>query len=106
MEHSIRHNLDKDKARKALHKAFDSYRERFAKYSPTADWQSEDRAKIGFSAKGITLDGVVELTDEEVIMELKVPFLLKPFRGKAVTIIDEEINKWIGKAKRGELDDA
>lgn len=106
MKHAIKHDLDRETARKALRKAFDSYRERFAKYNPTAEWQSEDKANIGFTAKGITLEGAVEVAEDSVLLELDVPFFLKPFKGKALGIIEEEINNWIARAKAGELDDA
>ena len=36
-------------------------------------------------------------------MELDVPFLLKPFKGKALGVIEEEIKKWMAKAEAGEL---
>jgi hypothetical protein len=106
MKHAIKHDLQRETARKALRKAFESYKERFAKYDPNADWVTDDKANIGFSAKGMTLNGTVELTDNEVLMELDVPFLLKPFKGKALGIIEEEIQKWVKKAKNGELYDA
>jgi hypothetical protein len=106
MKHAIKHDLERETARKALRKAFESYKERFAKYDPTADWVNDDKANIGFSAKGMKLDGTVELTDDAVLMELDVPFILKPFKGKALGIIEEEIQKWVQKAKEGELDDA
>lgn len=104
MKHSIHHGLNKDLARKATHKAFESYKQRFAKYDPTVDWSTEDRANVSFSAKGVTLEGNIEITDSDVNLELNVPFILKPFKKKAVGVIEDEIQKWVKKAERGELD--
>ena len=103
-KHIIRHDLDVETAKKATQKAFAGYKQRFADYNPTADWVSENRAEIGFSAKGIKLDGAVELHPKEIHLELDVPFLFKPFRKKAMSIIEEEINDWVARAKAGELD--
>ena len=84
-------------------KAWESYRERFSKYSPTIDWQTDTKAKVGFKAKGIQLDGVLELMEGRIEMDLDVPFLLKPFRKVALEVIENEIKKWVQKAKAGEL---
>lgn len=100
----IKHDLDVATAKKATEKAFAGYKERFAEYNPTADWVTDTRAEIGFSAKGMKLDGAVELHPGEIHLELDVPFLLKPFRKKALSVIEEQINMWVQKAKDGELD--
>lgn len=104
MRDKFEHGLPKDKAKQATQKAFDAYKERFSKYNPTAEWVSDDEAEVSFSAKGMTLDGRLRLTDEVIEMEMDVPFLLKPFKNKALDVIEDEINKWVEKAKRGELE--
>jgi hypothetical protein len=104
MKHKIHHGLDHDVARQAIRKAFESYEKRFSQYDPQANWVSDDEATVSFSAKGITLNGAVEVTDEDVIIDMDVPFILKPFKKKAVGVIDEEIHAWVDKARRGELE--
>ena len=59
---------------------------------------NDDKAEISFSVKGMTLKGGVEVKDNSIDMDLEVPFMLKPFQGKAVSVIEGEIKKWIGKA--------
>lgn len=105
MEKKFPHDLSKDQAKKVAQKAFDAYMERFSDYNPETNWVSDDEAEVSFSAKGVTLEGRFELTDDEIVMRMDVPFLLKPFKGKAVSVVEDEIDKWIAKAKRGELDD-
>lgn len=102
--HVIKHDLDVATAKKATEKAFAGYKERFADYNPTADWVADNRAEIGFSAKGVKLDGAVEIHPGEIHLELDVPLLFRPFRKKALAIIEEQIQLWVGKAKNGELD--
>lgn len=103
MEHRIAHSLDQELIRKVARKAVESYAQRFAEYSPQATWETDDRAKISFSAKGITLDGSITLEPKSVLLNLNVPFLLKPFAGKATGVIEEQVKHWIEVAKRGEL---
>ena len=104
MKHKVHHGLSKDLARKATRKAFDAYKERFDKYNPDAEWLSDDEAKVSFSAKGVTLEGNVRIEPEDVELQLDVPFLLKPFKSKALAVIEDEITKWVEKARNGELD--
>ena len=66
MKHSIKHSLSDELAKKATSKAFESYRERFAEYNPVVDWIRDDRADISFKAKGIKLDGNVQLKPGEI----------------------------------------
>ena len=101
MKHSVTHGLGKDLACKVAKAACESYATRFQEYNPTTEWTSEDNAKIGFSAKGITLGGQVTVNDQTIDLELDVPFLLRPLKGKAVSVIEESINEWIEKAKQG-----
>lgn len=103
MKHSVPHDLDPETARRVAEKAWASYQQRFSEYSPTINWTSQQRAEVGFSAKGINLKGALELKPGEIELDLDVPFLLRPFKGKAISVIEEEIKKWIGVAKNGQL---
>lgn len=103
MKHSVPHDLGKEAAKRAAIAAFDAYKARYAKYNPTATWTTDDRADISFTAKGITLKGVLEVQPKSIDMDLDVPFLLRPFKDRAMSTINQEITQWIGKAKRGEI---
>lgn len=103
MKHKIHHGLEKDLARKATEKAIETYQARFEQYNPQALWETEDKCNVSFSAKGIKLEGVLEIESENVVLDLEVPFLLRPFRSRAITIIEEEIRDWVAKAKKGEI---
>jgi hypothetical protein len=103
MKHRVPHDLGQEKARKVTEAAWKSYSERFAKYSPTCSWVTDNKANIGFTAKGITLKGTIEVLDVGIDLELEVPFLLRPFKGTAISVIEEEIQKWIQKCKAGEI---
>lgn len=103
MKHCVPHDLGKETAKKAVLAAFASYAERFSKYQPTANWVSEDVAKVSFSAKGMTLNGAIEVRPTSVDIDVDIPFLLRPFKDKALGAIEREITRWVDKAKRGEI---
>jgi hypothetical protein len=103
MKHAVPHDLGQDLAKKVAEAAFASYAKKFAKYNPTANWISPNRANISFGVKGMTLNGSLEVTASTIEMDLDVPFLLKPFKGTAISVIEGEIREWIKKAKAGEI---
>jgi Putative polyhydroxyalkanoic acid system protein (PHA_gran_rgn) len=103
MKHSVSHDLGKDMAKKATLAAFAAYRERFAKFNPTADWKTDDHADISFAAKGITLKGSLDVRPTSIDIDIDVPFLLRPFKSVAEDAIEREISQWVEKAKRGEI---
>jgi hypothetical protein len=104
MKHYIPHDLTMELCKKATVAAFAAYAERFAEYRPTAKWTTETHADISFTVKGFTLNGSFDLEASRIGLELEVPFLLRPFRSKALEVIENEIKTWIQKARNGELD--
>jgi hypothetical protein len=103
MKHSVPHELGQEKARKVAEAAFASYKQKLAKYDPQARWVSDTKAEISFSVKGMALNGTLGVTDRTIDMELQVPFLLRPFQGTALGVIEKEISAWIAKAQAGEI---
>ncbi|MBK7580703.1 MAG: polyhydroxyalkanoic acid system family protein [Myxococcales bacterium] len=103
MKHVVPHGLGFDTAKKVAEAALVSYKERFAQYNPNGRWLTEKKAEITFRVKGISLAGALEVNERDIQMDLEVPFMLRPFKGKAIGLIEEEIKKWIEKAKRGEI---
>jgi hypothetical protein len=103
MKHVVRHDLGQERARKVAHAALNAYSEKFAKYSPKVNWTSENNAQISFNVKGFNLSGALEVLDRSIEMDLDVPLMLRPFKGQALRVIEEEINDWIGKAKNGQV---
>ena len=104
MKHSVSHSLGLEKARKVAKAALDSYAQKFSEYNPVTKWKSEDKAEIGFTVKGMSLSGAVQVAERAIDLDLDVPFMLKPFKGKAIAVIEGEIKKWIAKAEKGEIE--
>ena len=103
MKHTVSHTLGVEMARKVVQAALDSYAQRFSDYHPTTHWKNDDAADIGFTVKGMHLKGTVMVAESAIDLDLDVPFLLKPFKGKAISVIEGEIRQWIKKAEKGEI---
>lgn len=103
MKHSVTHDLSFDLAKKAATKALETYQARFSDYSPTISWQGERRAEVSFAVKGMTLKGGFDILDDRIDIEMEVPMLLRPFRQKALAVVEGEIIKWVAKARGGEI---
>lgn len=103
MKHDISHDLDLATAKKVTDRAFEEYSKRLPEYHPTLSWANDRKADISFSAMGKKLTGAMHVSEGTITMELDVPFLLRPFQGKAVEIIDREVKVWIDKAHKGQL---
>ena len=99
MKHSVPHDLGQERAKKATESALSTYAEKFAKYSPKTSWTSPTHATISFSVKGMNLSGSVDVKDKTIDLELDVPFLLRPFQGQAISVIEGEIKAWLAKEK-------
>jgi len=95
MHLDVPHQLDDAAAKAAVAKAFDHYKQKYAQYKPRLTWKDEHRAEVAFTAKGITLHGQLALHPGKIVLEAKVPLLLKPFTKKAVAAIEGEITKWL-----------
>jgi hypothetical protein len=103
MKHAVPHDLGPERAKKVAEAALSSYEKKFAKYQPQARWTSDTRANISFTVKGMSLNGALEVRSNAIEMDLDVPFLLRPFQGTAIGVIEGEIKEWIAKAKAGEI---
>src|SRR6266478_2884589 len=99
MKHTVPHDLGQERAKKATESALTTYAEKFAKYNPKTSWTSPNHATISFSVKGMSLSGSVDVKDKTIDLELDVPFLLRPFQGQAISVIDGEIKAWLAKEK-------
>src|SRR4051812_49356069 len=102
MKHTIPHSLDPKVALKVAEHAFNSYVERFKENSPSVRWKG-NTADLTFNAKGVTLTGSFAVLPRAFEVDLTVPLVLRLFQGQAVKVIEEEVQRWVQKAKEGAL---
>lgn len=103
MKHSISHPLSPEMAKAAVNAAIQEYTRRFADYHPRANWVNENCARVEFSAKGIRLQGDLIVQPKTIVIDMDVPFLLRPFQSSAVDVIEGEVQKWVAKVQTGSL---
>lgn len=103
IDHTVPHDVGRDLAKKATVAAMDSYSTKYGVYSPKTTWTGDWTATVAFHVKGISLDGKIEVRDKEIALSMDVPFLLRPFKARALEIIEREIGAWMNRAKAGEF---
>jgi hypothetical protein len=99
VEHEIRHDLEPAQAQRVAKQAVDSYATRFAKYHPEVQWLSDSQADVVFTVKGMRLSGGLKVERDRIRLSLDVPFVLRPFKGRAFAVIEREVQGWLAKAK-------
>jgi hypothetical protein len=106
MQHIIEHDLSPELAKKAANKAAEHYTAKWAKYDAKTTWTSDTHAEITFHVKGVHVAATVDMEPGRAVIDMnKVPLLLRPFKNMALDVVQKTMEKWIDKAKRGELDE-
>src|SRR5688572_30037909 len=104
MKYVAKHGLaDRTRARTVVEKAYDAYKVKLADHNPTLKWRTDCAADLGFSVMGKTLEVGITVDDAEVRVEGDMPWMFRPFQGKIEKVLGSEIEKWIAKAKAGEI---
>ena len=103
MKHTIETGLELADSKRAIDKAMQAYSERFAEYAPRFSWKTEKAGDFGFTAKGVSIDGTIVVHDGKVDVEMNVPFLFRIFSGRAMQVVTDQVELWIGRVKRGEV---
>jgi hypothetical protein len=103
MEHVVHHGLSQEQATLLVQRALEAYAPRFAKGAPELKWSGLHHLDFSFTAKGKRMAGALDIEAEKFRVQFDVPFLLRPFVGRATKYIESELAPWIAKAKAGEL---
>lgn len=104
MEYVVKHGMsDLDRVRTVIEKAFESYQQRLADYDPNLDWRGDREAVVSFSVMKKKMEARFKLDEEQIRVEGDIPFLFRPFEGKIKKVLGEEVERWIAKAKAGEI---
>lgn len=95
MKHVIAHPLSQEHAKRVLDEAYVDYARRFHKYAPRLQWLSADQARVSIHALGVQLEGTVRVFERGLEVELEVPFLMRPFVGRAKQAIEREVARLV-----------
>ncbi len=104
MKYVAKHGIaDLDRVKTVIEKAYGSYKERLADYNPDLTWKGDRNATVSFTVMKKTIETDFEITTDEIRIEGNIPFLFKPFESKIEKVVGGEVDKWIEKAKSGEI---
>jgi hypothetical protein len=104
MKYVAKHGLpDRSRVRLVVDKAYEVYEVKLADYKPKLAWKSDCEGVLSFAVLGKSLTVEIHITDAEVRFEGDMPFLFRPFQGKVERVLGEEIEKWLVKARAGEI---
>jgi hypothetical protein len=104
MKYVVKHQLDDlGRVKTVIEKAYESYAKRLADYSPRINWRDDRNAAVDFTVMKKKIEANFAITDDEVRIEGNIPFLFRPFQGRIEKVIGEEVEKWLAKARAGEI---
>ena len=91
MKITVPHNTDKASARKMIEERIHQVMATYGHYLSEHEHRWEgDRLFFSGKAKGMKAEGTVEITDNEVIIDGKLPLLAKPFEPRIKSQIERE----------------
>jgi hypothetical protein len=104
MKYVVKHQLDDlGRVKTVIERAYEAYEKRLEDYSPKIKWHDDKKATVEFSVMRKKIEADFLITDEEVRIEGSIPFIFRPFQGRIEKVIGEEVEKWLAKARAGEL---
>lgn len=91
MRVAVPHNTTRENARATIERKFDVMLRQFGGHAEdvTHEWVG-DTLRFRGKAKGMSLQGSVEITDAAVIIEGKLPLLAMPFEGRIREAVERE----------------
>ena len=91
MRISVPHRIDKATARKRIEERLHQMLATYGHYLSEVEHRWEgDRLVFSGKAKGMKANGTVDVTDNEVIIDGKLPLLAKPFEPRIKSTIEKE----------------
>jgi hypothetical protein len=96
--HVLPHPLDDAGARALIGQAFSHYAERYPAAKLQLVWTSDTRAELEGLARGLKMKARVELQPGRCLLDVDVPFVLRPFQDLAQRAIEREVKRWLERA--------
>jgi putative polyhydroxyalkanoate system protein len=88
---AVPHNTTRDKARTIIEQKMKALETQYGHYANDIDhqWQG-DTLHFGFKARGMSGKGTLEITDDDVIIDGKLPLIAKPFESRIRSTVERE----------------
>ena len=94
MRIAVPHNTSKEMARQRVEQKIGQLLGEFSHHAGDLkhDW-SGDTLRFKGKARGLAVEGTVEITDAEVIIDGKLPLIAKPFEGRIRQAVEQEAER-------------
>jgi len=91
MRIAIPHNTTRSRARAIVEQKLKGFERQYGDQASdvTHEWQG-DTLHVSGKAKGFSLKGTLEITETDVVIDGKLPFLAKPFESKIKQTVERE----------------
>jgi len=91
MRIAVPHNTTREEAKQKIEQRLSHLEKQYGHYVTDIDknWEG-DRLHFNVKAKGMTGTGSVEITDNEVILDGKLPLMARPFESRIKSTIERE----------------
>jgi hypothetical protein len=103
MKRVVRHEMvNLDRVRAAIDGAYKANVHRLSPYAPKLAWNGARLATMSITVMTKTINANFTITDQEVLIEGKVPFLFGHLEGRIITVLAEQLEVWLVKVRAEE----
>ncbi len=87
----VPHNTTKSEAKKKVKNLLKNLERNYSDtVSDVEEYWEQDRLIFGFRARGLKARGTLDVTEDEVVVEGKLPLLAMPFERRIKSVIERE----------------
>ena len=103
MKRVVKHGVaDVDRVKGAIEGAYKAHAGRLSALAPKLAWANARAASISITVMAKPIVSNFTITDDDVVVETKVPFLFSHMEGKIMDTLCEHLELWLVKARAGE----
>ncbi len=99
LHHVVAHDLGLSRARAILDEAFAHYSDKYPRAQMKRTWRSEREATVDLQVGGFRLTPRLHVSDTEVVLDIDVPLLARPFVPKIKDKLDREVRFWLARSR-------
>ena len=103
MKRAMKHGIaDVERVRAAIDGAYKANANRLSPYSPRIAWKGAHSGTVSLTMMMKTISANFIITDDEVLVESKIPFLFSHLEGRIMDVLGEQLEIAFAKARADE----
>jgi hypothetical protein len=100
MRRLFKHGMaDLDRVKAAIEAAYKANASRLSPYSPRMVWKGARAATVSLTVMAKTITTDFTITDDDVLVEGKIPFLFSHLEGRIMNVLGEQLETCFAKAR-------